>query len=44
MFGELELPKLPFDQFFSPERSPFCPSGEKVADRPEEGACVDAAN
>jgi hypothetical protein len=32
---------LPFDQFLPPERSPFSPAGEKVADRPDEGAFVE---
>ncbi len=43
MFEESESPKLSFDQFFPTEQSPFSPSGEKVADRPDEGAFVDAA-
>ncbi len=37
MFKESESPKLPFNQFLPPERSPFSPSGEKVAVRPDEG-------
>ena len=40
MFNESESPKLPFDQFLPPERSLFSPAGEKVADRPDEGAFV----
>ena len=39
MSGESDSPKLPFDQFLPRERSPFSPSGEKVADRPDEGLC-----
>ena len=41
MLEESDSPKLPFDQFLPPERSPFFPSGEKVADRPDEGAFVE---
>jgi hypothetical protein len=37
MFEESDSPKLPFDSCLSRERSPFSPSGEKVADRPDEG-------
>ena len=40
MFNESESPKLPLDQFLPPERSLFSPAGEKVADRPDEGAFV----
>ena len=38
MFEESESPKLPFDQYLPRERRPFSTSGEKVADRPDEGA------
>jgi hypothetical protein len=38
MFADSESPKLPIDQFLRRERSPFSPEGEKVADRPDEGA------
>jgi hypothetical protein len=41
MFNESEAPKLPFDQFLPPERSPFSPAGEKVADRLDDGAFVE---
>ena len=38
MFEESDSPRLPFDQCLPRERSPFSPSGEKVAVRPDEGA------
>ena len=37
MFEESDSPKLSFDHCSRRERSPFSPSGEKVADRPDEG-------
>jgi hypothetical protein len=41
MVEDSDSPKLPFDQCLSRERSPFSPSGEKVADRPDEGALLE---
>ena len=38
MFADSESPKSPIDRCLSLERSPFSPSGEKVAARPDEGA------
>jgi len=43
MFKESESPKLPFNQFLPPERSPFSPSGEKVAVRLDEGAFLEGS-
>ena len=43
MFEESDSPKLPFDQCLPRERSPFSPSGEKGADRPDEGTIVDGS-
>jgi hypothetical protein len=36
MVEDSDSPKLPFDKCLSRDRSPFSPSGEKVADRPDE--------
>ena len=43
MFEESESPKLPFDQCLPPERRPFSPAGEKVAERPDEGALLECS-
>ena len=43
MIGESDSPKLPFDQCLRRKRSPFSPSGEKVADRPDERAFVEGS-
>jgi hypothetical protein len=37
MFEESDSPKLTFDQCLPRERSTFCPRGEKVAVRQDEG-------
>jgi hypothetical protein len=43
MFEESHSLKWPFDQCLPRERSPFSPSGEKVADRPDEGAFLEGS-
>ncbi len=43
MFADSDPPKVPIDQCLPRERSPFSPSGEKVAARPDEGAFVEGS-
>jgi hypothetical protein len=43
MFEESASPKLPFHQCLPRAQSPFCPSGEKVAVRPDGGISWDIA-
>jgi hypothetical protein len=43
MFADSESPKSPIDRCLRRERSPFSPSGEKVAARPDEGAFVEGS-